>query len=99
MASIQSAIEDEYGDVARLAIANLLQTVAYNEILPCGAIIAIKEPYFACIGYGGTVEAQSCERSPFGLRLTQAKQRYYSDKTRASYHRGRPVSARLERQG
>jgi hypothetical protein len=44
MTSIQNAVEDENGDVARLAIYNLLPSVLANELLPKGTLIAIKEP-------------------------------------------------------
>ncbi|EFW98456.1 tpr domain containing protein [Grosmannia clavigera kw1407] len=44
--SIINAVEDEFGDVDRLAIYNLLSTVAPDDVLPQGAIAAIKEPYY-----------------------------------------------------
>ena len=46
MNAIQNAIEDEFGDVERLSVYNLLPTVAPSDILPLGAIIAVKEPYY-----------------------------------------------------
>ena len=55
MTSIQNAIEDELGDVDRVSIYNLLPTVAPNKILPCGAIIAVKEPYYKLTADGGPI--------------------------------------------
>jgi len=55
MTSIQNAIEDELGDVERLAIYNLLPTVAPNDILPFGAIVAVKEPYYKLTADGGLI--------------------------------------------
>lgn len=45
-AYIMSAVEDELGDVDRLAVHNLLPTAEANTVLPQGAIVAIKEPYY-----------------------------------------------------
>ncbi|KAJ2900106.1 hypothetical protein MKZ38_002599 [Zalerion maritima] len=55
MTSIQNAVEDELGDVARLAIYNLLPTVAPDDILPLGAVVAVKEPYYKCTADGGLI--------------------------------------------
>lgn len=55
MTAIQNAVEDEFGDVELLAIYNLPQTVALNEILPHGVIVAVKEPYYKRTADGGTV--------------------------------------------
>lgn len=55
MTSIQNAIEDELGDVERLAIYNLLPTVAPNDILPFDAIVAVKEPYYKRTADGGLI--------------------------------------------
>lgn len=51
--AIQNAVEDEFGDVDRLAIYNLLPTTEANAILPQGAIVAIKEPYYKRTADGG----------------------------------------------
>ena len=46
LSAIQSAIEDENKDVDRLAIQNLPLTAVTEKVLPSGAIVAIKEPYY-----------------------------------------------------
>ncbi|KAH8845485.1 hypothetical protein MCOR27_007106 [Pyricularia oryzae] len=53
LTSIQNAIEDELGDVDRLAIYNLPQTVEPDAVLPQGAVVAIKEPYYKRTADGG----------------------------------------------
>ncbi|KAI6370623.1 hypothetical protein MCOR25_004167 [Pyricularia grisea] len=53
IASIQNAIEDEHGDVERLAIYNLPSTVEADAVLPLGAVVAIKEPYYKRTADGG----------------------------------------------
>ncbi|KAJ2992462.1 hypothetical protein NUW58_g2161 [Xylaria curta] len=53
MTSIQSAVEDEVGDVERLAIYNLLPTTAADRVLPLGVVVAIKEPYYKRTADGG----------------------------------------------
>lgn len=53
MVSIQNAVEDELGDVDRLAIYNLLPTAEPNAVLPRGAVVAIKEPYYKYTADGG----------------------------------------------
>ncbi|KAL7971349.1 hypothetical protein HDV63DRAFT_416450 [Trichoderma sp. SZMC 28014] len=53
MVSIQNAVEDELGDVDRLAIYNLLPTTEANAVLPQGAIVAVKEPYYKLTADGG----------------------------------------------
>lgn len=53
MVSIQNAVEDELGDVDRLAIYNLLPTTEANDVLPQGAIVAVKEPYYKLTADGG----------------------------------------------
>ena len=55
MASIQDAVEDELGNVERLAIYNVLPNVEPNEVLPPGAILAIKKPYHKRTGDGGLI--------------------------------------------
>ncbi|KAL7924681.1 hypothetical protein ACQKWADRAFT_319251 [Trichoderma austrokoningii] len=55
LASVQNAIEDESGEVNRLAIYNLLPTTDPNAVLPKGAIVAIKEPYYKCTADGGVI--------------------------------------------
>lgn len=54
MVSIQNAVEDELGDVDRLAIYNLLPTTEANAVLPQGAIVAVKEPYYKLTADGGS---------------------------------------------
>lgn len=51
--AIQNAVEDEFGDVDRLAIYNLLPTVKPGDILPPGAIVAVKEPFYKRTADGG----------------------------------------------
>ncbi|UKZ86806.1 uncharacterized protein TrAFT101_002631 [Trichoderma asperellum] len=51
--AIQNAVEDERGDVDRLAIYNLPPTAEANAVLPQGAIVAIKEPYYKRTADGG----------------------------------------------
>ncbi|KAL6897058.1 hypothetical protein GGI43DRAFT_106339 [Trichoderma evansii] len=51
--AIQNAVEDELGDVDCLAIYNLLPTTEANAVLPQGAIVAIKEPYYKRTADGG----------------------------------------------
>ncbi|KAJ8121379.1 hypothetical protein ONZ43_g2153 [Nemania bipapillata] len=53
MTSIQNAVEDEFGDVDRLAIYNLLPSTSPSAVLPLGAIVAIKEPYYKRTADGG----------------------------------------------
>lgn len=54
--SIQNAVEDELGDVDRLAIHNVVPTTDANTVLPQGAIIAIKDPYYhVCVTSGHTM--------------------------------------------
>ncbi|PON28656.1 TPR domain-containing protein [Trichoderma gamsii] len=55
LASIQNAVEDELGDVNRLAIYNLLPTTEPSAVLPQGAVVAIKEPYYKCTADGGVI--------------------------------------------
>jgi tetratricopeptide (TPR) repeat protein len=53
MTSIQNAIDDELGDVERLAVYNLLPSVLPNDVLPRGSIFAVKEPYYKRTADGG----------------------------------------------
>ncbi|TLD17997.1 hypothetical protein PspLS_10479 [Pyricularia sp. CBS 133598] len=53
LTSIQNAIEDELGDVDRLAIYNFPPTAEPNKVLPQGAVVAIKEPYYKRTADGG----------------------------------------------
>ncbi|CAK7199277.1 hypothetical protein SEUCBS139899_001952 [Sporothrix eucalyptigena] len=53
MTSIQNAVEDVDGNVERLAVYNVLPTVLPDELLGCGTVVAIKEPYFKRTGDGG----------------------------------------------
>ncbi|UKZ67652.1 uncharacterized protein TrAtP1_008807 [Trichoderma atroviride] len=55
LASIQNAVEDELGEVNRLAIYNLLPTTEPDAVLPQGAVVAIKEPYYKCSADGGVI--------------------------------------------
>ncbi|KAL1895870.1 hypothetical protein Sste5346_004967 [Sporothrix stenoceras] len=51
--AIQTAIEDEYGNVERLAVYNLLPGVKPETFFPPGTIVAIKEPYYKRTADGG----------------------------------------------
>lgn len=53
ISSIQNAIEDVEGGVNRLSIYNLPSTIPMDRVLPKGAIIAVKEPYFKATADGG----------------------------------------------
>lgn len=55
MSAIQSAIEDENKDVNRLALQNLPRTAVTEKVLPSGAIVAIKEPYYKITADGGVM--------------------------------------------
>lgn len=46
ISSIQNAIEDVRGAVDRLSVYNLPSTSPMDRVLPKGAIVAVKEPYF-----------------------------------------------------
>ncbi|OAA68565.1 Tetratricopeptide-like helical [Niveomyces insectorum RCEF 264] len=53
LTAIQCAVEDEFGDVDQLSLYNVLPTVVAADMLPCGAIVAIKEPYYKTTANGG----------------------------------------------
>ena len=55
LSAIQSAIEDENKDVDHLAIQNLPLTAVTEKVLPSGAIVAIKEPYYKITAEGGVM--------------------------------------------
>ncbi len=55
LSAIQSAIEDENKDVDHLAIQNLPLTAVTEKVLPSGAIVAIKEPYYKITADGGVM--------------------------------------------
>ena len=52
MLSVQNAIEDETGNVERLAIYNGDPYLAPTQVLPKDAIVAVKEPYYKVTGDG-----------------------------------------------
>ncbi|KAK2598364.1 hypothetical protein N8I77_011784 [Diaporthe amygdali] len=54
-ASIMNAIEDENGDVDRLAFYNFSRNKSVEKILPKDTIIAVKEPYYKSTTDGGVL--------------------------------------------
>ncbi|KAL1851355.1 hypothetical protein Daus18300_012601 [Diaporthe australafricana] len=55
LSSIQNAIEDVRGDVDRISIYNLPSTTSLARVLPKGAIVAVKEPYYKATADGGVM--------------------------------------------
>lgn len=55
MASIMNAVEDQNGDVDRVAIYNLPINTSINKDLPKGAFVAVKEPYYTSTIDGGVL--------------------------------------------
>lgn len=55
MSAIQNAIEDIQGSVDRLSIYNLPSATPVDKVLPKGAIVAVKEPYFKATADGGVM--------------------------------------------
>ncbi|KAK7700105.1 hypothetical protein SLS64_011123 [Diaporthe eres] len=55
ISSIQNAVEDIQGAVERLSIYNLPSASLLNNVLPKGAIVAVKEPYFKATADGGVM--------------------------------------------
>ncbi|PSR81369.1 hypothetical protein BD289DRAFT_484477 [Coniella lustricola] len=53
MISIRNTVEDSAGDVERLAIYNLPSQTPADQVLPRGAVLAIKEPYYRFTDDGG----------------------------------------------
>lgn len=53
MTSIQNAVEDIAGDVDRLSIYNLPSRTPLDKVLPQGAVVAIKEPFYKMTVDGG----------------------------------------------
>lgn len=53
LASIQNAVEDTAGDVDRLTIYNLPSQTPLDKVLPPGAVVAIKQPYYKETADGG----------------------------------------------
>lgn len=53
--AIQNAIEDVQGSVNRLSIYNLPSATRLDSVLPQGAIVAVKEPYFKAAADGGVM--------------------------------------------
>lgn len=51
--AIQNAIEDIQGNVNRLSIYNFPSATRTDSVLPQGAIVAVKEPYFKATADGG----------------------------------------------
>lgn len=55
ISSIQNAVEDIQGAVDRLSVYNLPSASPMHRVLPKGAIVAVKEPYFKSTADGGVV--------------------------------------------
>jgi hypothetical protein len=55
ISAVMNAIEDGNGDVDRLAIHNLPRSARTERVLPSGAIVAVKEPYYKVSGDGGVL--------------------------------------------
>lgn len=55
MASIMNAVEDEQGEVDRVALYNFPINRAINRILPKNAMVAVKEPYYTPSTDGGAL--------------------------------------------
>ncbi|KAI7775561.1 hypothetical protein LA080_006572 [Diaporthe eres] len=55
ISSIQNAIEDVRGAVDRLSVYNLPSTSPMDRVLPKGAIVAVKEPYFKATADGSVM--------------------------------------------
>ncbi|KAH9810902.1 TPR domain-containing protein [Teratosphaeria destructans] len=51
--AVQNAVEDEFGDVDRIAVYNTDPLASPDVILPHGAIFAVKEPYYKGTADGG----------------------------------------------
>ncbi|KAK3115056.1 hypothetical protein LTR53_005975 [Teratosphaeriaceae sp. CCFEE 6253] len=51
--SVQNGVEDEDGNVDRLAVYNTDPGIAHERILPRDAIIAVKEPFYKATADGG----------------------------------------------
>lgn len=55
ISAIQNAIEDIMGSVNRLSIYNLPPATPIDMVLPKGAVVAVKEPYFKTTAKSGVV--------------------------------------------
>lgn len=55
ISAIQNAIEDIMGSVNRLSIYNLPTATPIDMVLPKGAVVAVKEPYFKATAEGGVM--------------------------------------------
>lgn len=55
ISAIQNAIEDMEGSVDRLSIYNLPSAIPIDKVIPKGAIVAVKEPYFKATADGGAM--------------------------------------------
>lgn len=55
ISAIQNAIEDVEGNVNRLSIYNLPSATPLDKVLPQGAVVAVKEPYFKAAADGGVM--------------------------------------------
>jgi tetratricopeptide (TPR) repeat protein len=51
--AVQNAVEDEAGSVDRLAVYNFDPSLTPTEVLPCGAVFAIKQPFYKMTTDGG----------------------------------------------
>lgn len=55
ISSIQNAVQDVLGAVDRLSVYNLPSASPLDRVLPKGAIVAVKEPYFKATADGGVM--------------------------------------------
>ncbi|KAG6358541.1 hypothetical protein INS49_012058 [Diaporthe citri] len=55
ISSIQNAVEDVQGSVDRLSVYNLPSASPMDKVLPKGAIVAVKEPYFKATADGSVM--------------------------------------------
>lgn len=53
LSSVQNAVEDVNGEVERLSIYNYPSAMPWERVLPKGAYVAIKEPYYKVTADGG----------------------------------------------
>jgi hypothetical protein len=46
MVAVATCVEDEYGDVEKIAIYNEREAINPDDLLPVGTIMAVKEPFY-----------------------------------------------------
>ncbi|EGP88877.1 uncharacterized protein MYCGRDRAFT_39064 [Zymoseptoria tritici IPO323] len=51
--AVQNCVEDQVGEVDRLSVYNFEKSLKSTEVLPRGAVFAVKEPYYKVTGDGG----------------------------------------------